>query len=112
MSFAIKASSDIFIKYLFGTERNKDLLLSFINAVLNDAGFDTIIDLELTNPFNIKTFVLDKESILDIKAIDKMEGSMILKFNPLVIKVLYKELYITGQGCIRHKYRKAKSIFT
>ncbi|MBF0204997.1 MAG: PD-(D/E)XK nuclease family transposase [Desulfamplus sp.] len=30
----IKPTSDIFIKYLLGTEEHKDLLLSFINAVL------------------------------------------------------------------------------
>jgi predicted transposase/invertase (TIGR01784 family) len=71
MNNYVKPSSDIFIKYLLGSERNKDLLLSFINAVFEDSEFDKIADVEIKNPFNIKTFQVDKESILDIKATDE-----------------------------------------
>ena len=41
----IKPSSDIFIKYLFGmdTEESRMLLLSFINAVLQDSGFEPVV---------------------------------------------------------------------
>lgn len=38
----VKPTSDIFIKYLFGTEENKFLLLAFINAVLENSGFPLI----------------------------------------------------------------------
>lgn len=71
MSSYIKPSSDIFIKYLFGTEQNKDLLIQFINSVLTDSGFEEIVELEILNPFNIKSFSFDKESVLDVKAQDK-----------------------------------------
>lgn len=71
MSYYIKPTSDMFIKYLFGSEEHKELLLSFINAVLEDSDFNRIVEIKLENPFNIKTFVTDKESILDIKACDE-----------------------------------------
>ena len=71
MSSIIKAYSDIFIKYLFGSERNKNLLLSFLNSVLLNSGFPKVVEIEITNPFNLKTFIYDKESILDIKVIDE-----------------------------------------
>ncbi len=67
----IKPWSDIFIKYLFGTPGNNDILLSFINAVLMSKGYDRIVKVEVKNPFNIKEFTLDKESILDVKAHDE-----------------------------------------
>jgi predicted transposase/invertase (TIGR01784 family) len=67
----VKPSSDIFIKYLLGSEKNKDLLISFINAVFEDSGFSKITEVEIKNPFNIKNFSIDKESILDIKAADE-----------------------------------------
>jgi hypothetical protein len=67
----IKASSDIFIHYLWGTEKNKDLLISFINTVLEDSEFQPIKDLQIKNPFNRKTFSFDKETVLDINAIDE-----------------------------------------
>jgi len=38
---------------------------------MNDSGFPEIVSLEIKNPFNIKTFKHDKESILDIKAVDE-----------------------------------------
>jgi predicted transposase/invertase (TIGR01784 family) len=67
----IKASSDIFIHYLWGTDKNKDLLISFINTVLEDSEFQPIKDVQIKNPFNRKTFSFDKETVLDIKAIDE-----------------------------------------
>ena len=67
----VKPTSDIFIKYLLGSKANKDLLLSFINSVLEDSKFQKIIRVEIKNPFNLKSFVYDKESILDVKAIDE-----------------------------------------
>ena len=67
----IRATSDIFFKFLFGKEENKDLLLSFINAVHGDSGFALIKTVEIKNPFNIKNFSIDKESIVDVKATDE-----------------------------------------
>ena len=58
------------IKYIFGREETKDLLLSFINAVLEDSGLNPIVSFELKNPFNFKEFEDDKMSILDVKATD------------------------------------------
>ncbi len=71
MSGFINPVRDIFIKFLFGSEENKDLLLSFINAVLEDADFPLITSVEHKNPFNYRNFILDKDSILDVKAIDE-----------------------------------------
>ena len=71
MDTHIKAYSDIFIKYLLGSENYKHLLLSFINAVFMDSDFHKIISVEIQNPFNIKEHPIDRESILDIKATDE-----------------------------------------
>jgi predicted transposase/invertase (TIGR01784 family) len=65
---------DIYIKYLFGREENKDLLISFINAVLEDTDFPLIKTVTLKNPFNYRTFIMDKETVLDVKATDE-EGN-------------------------------------
>ena len=75
MSNYINPVRDIFIKFLFGSEENKDLLLSFINSVLEDADFPKIVKVYLKNPFNYKEFSVDKESILDVKAEDE-EGTI------------------------------------
>ncbi|MBN2440326.1 MAG: PD-(D/E)XK nuclease family transposase [Spirochaetales bacterium] len=71
MSYYLNPVRDIFIKYLFGREENSDLLISFINAVLEDTDFPLIKDVKLENPFNYRTFIMDKETILDVKATDE-----------------------------------------
>ncbi|MCK5154421.1 MAG: Rpn family recombination-promoting nuclease/putative transposase [Spirochaetales bacterium] len=69
----VKATSDIFIKYLFGmdTKESNHLVLSFINSVLQDSDFPTITKVIQKNPFNYKEFTDDKLSVLDIEVEDE-----------------------------------------
>ena len=67
----ISPTSDMFITYLLGSEKNKELLLSFINETLTDSGFPRIVSVTIKNPFNINTFAGEKQSVLDIKATDE-----------------------------------------
>jgi predicted transposase/invertase (TIGR01784 family) len=60
---------DFAFKKLFGSEENKDILISFINSVLDEE--EQIKDLVLKNPYNAKNFKNDKLSILDVKAVDE-----------------------------------------
>ena len=71
MSKRIKAYSDIFIKYLFGSVGNEDILLDFINDVLKDSNIPKITKANILNPFNIQEFPGDKESILDVEVMDE-----------------------------------------
>ena len=63
---------DIAFKKLFGVEENKDLLISLINAIVSEA--DKVEDVEILNPYNLRSFKKDKLSILDIKAKRKKDG--------------------------------------
>ena len=71
----VKPTSDIFIKYFFGKQENEVILLDFLNAVLTKTGFDKIVSVEIKNPFNIKDFIGDKETALDIRATDENDKS-------------------------------------
>ncbi len=66
---------DLAFKKIFGTEENKDLLISLINSIV--AKEDQVSRITLLNPYNQKNFKKDKLSILDIKA----EGHTGKKFN-------------------------------
>ena len=67
----VKAYSDIFIRYLFGSEGNEDIALDFINDVLQHSGFPKIKTVKILNPFNLSDFSGGKESILDIRVTDE-----------------------------------------
>ncbi len=60
---------DFAFKKLFGSEENKDLLISLLNAIISKD--DKITKVELKNPYNLADYRAGKMSILDIKACDE-----------------------------------------
>ncbi len=71
MAERVKAYSDIFIKYLFGSPNSSDLLLSFLNSMQSAHEFPLLTSVEVLNPFNLQTALTEKLSILDIRARDQ-----------------------------------------
>ncbi len=69
----VKATSDIFIKYMFGsdTPKSNSLALSFINSVLKNSDFPVMTKIIQKNPFNYREYVDDKLSVLDIEVEDE-----------------------------------------
>ncbi|MEI8208330.1 MAG: Rpn family recombination-promoting nuclease/putative transposase [Methylococcales bacterium] len=57
---------DFAFKKLFGSEENKDLLISLINAIISEQ--EHVVEVELKNPYNLADYQAGKMSILDIKA--------------------------------------------
>ena len=65
----IRLTNDFVFKMVYGsdTEESKFILKSLLNKIL-DREDDPIVNIEYKNPFNMKEYVDDKVSILDIKA--------------------------------------------
>src|SRR5579872_6581060 len=59
---------DVVFRKLFGSEENKECLISLINSVVNTE--PSIVDVSIKNPFNLADYRGAKKSILDIKAVD------------------------------------------
>lgn len=69
MTFSILSPKvDFIFKKIFGSEENKSVLISFLNAVLYDDN-NSISSVELKNTDIEKEYIRDKHSRLDIKAI-------------------------------------------
>ena len=62
--------SDLFARALLGDEKNTSLLTNFINAFLTPKGLSPVISVNILNPYNLKEYFNDKETILDVKARD------------------------------------------
>lgn len=71
MSTHFKVTRDCLFKYIFGNPKNTGILISLVNSVLKDSGFSEITSVRIENPFSIKEFINDKESIIDIRAKDQ-----------------------------------------
>ncbi|MBF0338472.1 MAG: Rpn family recombination-promoting nuclease/putative transposase [Nitrospirae bacterium] len=70
MQFA-DVRSDIAFRKIFGNEAQKGILISFLNAVLDLSGDREIEDLSILNPYQTPQITILKETILDIRAVDK-----------------------------------------
>ncbi len=62
--------SDIFVRYLLGSEENTPVLKDFINTILEDSDTRLAEKITILTPFCLSDIAEGKESILDVKAVD------------------------------------------
>ncbi len=94
MKHAIDPTVDCVFKKLLGSEENSNLLVHFLNAVMQPAPGNDITQVEILNPYNEKDFLTDKLSIVDVKARDGMGRTFQVEiqlsvFGSLKSRILY-----------------------
>ena len=67
----VDVKSDIAFKKVFGNENKKEILISFINAVLGLKGEKEIGDMTILNPYQAPRIAELKKTTLDIRAVNK-----------------------------------------
>jgi predicted transposase/invertase (TIGR01784 family) len=98
MQFA-DVKTDIAFRKIFGNEQHTEILIGFLNAVLDLQGDRRIREITLKNPWQAPDLPLLKETILDIKAVDHRGVTFIvemqIKDNPGFDK---RALYYTAKA--------------
>lgn len=94
MHHPIDPKVDCVFKALLGAEANRDLLIHFLNAVLEQALPRPIDAVEILNPYNEREFLDDKLSVVDVKARDAAGGQyqvevQLLAHRDLPARMLY-----------------------
>jgi predicted transposase/invertase (TIGR01784 family) len=70
----VDPKNDVAFRKIFGDENRKGILISFLNNILGFAGTKKeIIDITIKNPYQVPKLKGLKETILDIKAVDKRD---------------------------------------
>ena len=64
----ISPRTDFAFKKIFGSEESKDILISFLNAILELEGQQEIIDLTILDPYRISKIKILKDSCVDVRA--------------------------------------------
>lgn len=65
----VKPLNDFIFKKIFGEKGNEDILIAFINAVLNRTKKEKIVELEIIDNKQLsKELILDKTGIIDVRA--------------------------------------------
>ncbi|MCF7800105.1 Rpn family recombination-promoting nuclease/putative transposase [Candidatus Babeliales bacterium] len=71
--------SDIAFKKLFGNNQKKNILISFLNSVLERKDGEKIVSVEILDPNNYPDIVLLKHSIVDVKCTDEKNKNYIVE---------------------------------
>lgn len=107
--------TDFGFKKLFGTEMNKELLISFINSLLSDK--EQIRDLTYLNTENLGISEADRKAVFDVycetdsgeKILVEMQRGqqlflLVLRFLPHTAAGKARRLGLPTQGRVRHRH--------
>ncbi len=87
----INPKTDFAFKKIFGSEQSKDILISFLNAILYNAN-PTIEDLEILNPYLAPKIRGIKDTYLDVKAKITGDKTVIIEMQVLNIEGFEKRI--------------------
>ena len=118
MTFA-DPKNDLAFKKIFANEKHKEILISFLNAVLDFKGDKEIQDVELKNPYQLPDIKELKETILDIKAKNKKGEEFIVEMQKKNLGDFVKRsLYYTSKAYVQQlsnntikDYSKLKKVY-
>ena len=79
LSKFLNPKNDVAFKKIFGIEKNKDILIHFINDVLKRQGDDTIESVEFLSSIQDPEIAAKKQSILDVLCRDKQGVQIIVE---------------------------------
>ena len=88
----IDPTVDCVFKTLLGSNENKHLLINFLNCFLVAKGEPPIVDVDIINPYNIKTHLQDKSGIVDVKATDSAGNIYQIEMQTSITSDLFKRI--------------------
>ncbi|APR98861.1 Rpn family recombination-promoting nuclease/putative transposase [Wolbachia endosymbiont of Folsomia candida] len=71
--------NDFAFRRIFGTEKNKDILIHFLNDILNLTDVDQITDVSFLSPIQDPEIASQKQSIVDVLCTDSTGVQMIIE---------------------------------
>lgn len=79
---------DLTFKKIFSTEKNKNILIHFLNDILGCTEVNTIQEVEFLSTIMDPEIASDKQSIVDVLCRGSSGNRYIIEMQPLVIKAL------------------------
>ncbi|KJU83275.1 hypothetical protein MBAV_004531 [Candidatus Magnetobacterium bavaricum] len=102
----VDVRSDIAFKRIFGNENKKEILISFLNAVLGLSGDKEIDEITILDPYQAPKVNELKYTVIDIRAVDKRGVTFIVEIQIQRERGFEKRvLYYTGKAYINQLTR-------
>lgn len=113
----VDITNDIAFRKIFGSESKKKSLISFLNAVIDLPQNEQIIDVEITNPYQLGKLSGGKSTIVDVKAKDEKGNVFIVEMQIAEFDFFHKRiLYYISQSYVSQidkgvEYNKLKPVY-
>lgn len=113
----VDITNDIAFRKIFGNNGKKKSLISFLNAVIDLPQNEQIIDVEITNPYQLGKLSGGKSTIVDVKAKDEKGNTFIVEMQVAELDYFNKPiLYYTSQSYVLQinkgvEYNKLKPVY-
>ncbi len=107
----------IAFRKIFGNSSKKKSLISFLNAVIDLPENEQIIDVEITNPYQLGRLSGGKSTIVDVKAKDEKGNIFIVEMQVAEFDFFHKRiLYYTSQSYVSQidkgvQYTKLRPVY-
>ena len=102
MKFA-DIKNDVAFRKIFENENRKEVLISFLNAVLLLEKDNKIVDVKVLTPYQLPALEGGKVTIVDVKAKDKNQKTYIVEMQVAEVDGFDKRDFIMLQKVIRDK---------
>ena len=104
MKHRINPIVDCVFKAILGSPKNKNLLVHFLNAILERKKGSLIRSVAIKNPYNEREFIGDKLTAVDVKAIDEKGRNYQIEIQTAIHAALPARILYTW--IIIRKYRR------
>lgn len=93
--------NDVAFKKIFGSEQTRNILISFLNAVLDLQGDHEIADLEILNPYQAPKVEILQYTLLDVRARDRRGVTFIVEMQVEQVEAFAKRfLYYAAKAYV------------
>jgi len=97
----VDVKNGIAFRKIFGNQNKKEVLISFLNAVLDFEENHQITDVTILNPYQLSKFRDGKATIIDVKAKDQNDREFIVEMQVAdALGFSKRVLYYTSQGYV------------
>lgn len=97
----VDVKNDVAFRKIFGNENRKEVLISFLNAVLGFKDEEQIIEVTILNPYQLPALRGGKATIIDVKAKDQRDHEYIVEMQVAEVDGFNKRvLYYTSKSYI------------
>ena len=108
----LDVKTDFAFKKVFGSEASKDILISFLNSIIDFDEKEKIVDLTIVDPYQIPMIIGMKDTFVDVKAKLLNHKNVIIEMQVLNVEGFEKRILYNAAKTYSTQLMKAEAFST